>query len=108
MTFDPRILDRFDNGEIYSNDQLFIQSISLNGIDVTLTGFRDLMPIHFEDADIERLTDRNPRAIIGDAEAVIRPLGSIKGWIRDQQSNRQMMRLMDRKLIDYIRNGLDE
>ena len=108
MTFDPRILDRFDNGEIYSNDQLFIQSISLNGIDVTLTGFRDVMPIHFEDADIERLTDRNPRAIIGDAEAVIRPFGSIKGWIRDQQSNRQMMRLMDRKLIDYIRNGLDE
>jgi len=103
IKYDPDQLSRFDNGEIYSNDQLFIESISVNGIDVTLTGFREVMPIRFQDTRIMELTDRNPRAIIGDALGEIIPNIAVKGWIRDKQfADRGMMRLLDRKLLDYI------
>ena len=109
IDFDSNHIRLFDNGEIYSNDQLFIESIFLNGIDVTLTGFREVMPITFQDPAIMELTNRNPRAIIGDALGEIIPTAAVKGWIRDKQfADRGMMRQLDRKLLDYIEEEFNE
>ena len=109
IAYDPKNLSHYENGEIYSNDQLFIESISINGIDVTLTGFREILPFRFQDPRIMELTDRNPRAIIGDAEVAIVPTTAVKGWIRDKQfADRAMMRQLDRKLLDYIEEEFNE
>jgi len=109
IDFDPCNLLQFENGEIYSKDQIFVQSIHINGIDVTLLGFTDVLRVIFKDDRIMSLKNRNPRAILGDAELAILPVGSVKGWIRDMQfGNRKMMRNLDRKLLDYIKHEFDD
>jgi hypothetical protein len=98
INFNWNNLTSWENNEVYSKDQLFLEEIKINNVDITLGNLNNLFKFNLS-TDVE---NRNPRAIISNgslsisfSEPINKKVNEIKKFMSGEPVKQKTQRLLN-------------
>lgn len=98
IKFDQSNLTSWENGDVYSKDQLFLEEVKINNVDVTLGNLNELFKFNLSN----NVENRNPRAIISNGslsmsfnDPIDKKVNEIKKFVSNHEIKQKTQRLLN-------------